>query len=279
MKELLIIKENDAYDEYGAQLLDGALGSLVAFPKLKPYPKNDWQERSGIEADLSAPKLDKREIKIRMAVSAYKKLIGDLSNEVYNTFEFKQLERIYKLRFIQADVQKYNSSFSLVSLTLSDDFPMKGYEYSPPHSNIALNDCYTIDGIPTTAYGLNILQGTLANILKAPKIKPLMERNIRSLCGVIYDDRGNVTVKEKDVQLKCLMRADSIREFWTNRNALLHNLTKPGERTLYVKSLGQRFKFCYKSCTVSRFYATPPIWAEFTLTITFTYSSEKNKKE
>lgn len=278
-KQQLSINGNNIYERYGAQLLDGAFTSLIAFPKLKPYPKNDWQERSGIETDLSNPKLDKKEIKLSLIVKRYRKLIKELSKKVYHDFEFHKLEHTCRLRLINADVVKYNDEFKIVTLTLSNDFPLNGYQYSKPQSSINENDYFTIDDISTTAYGINILQGTLSQILKVPKIKPLMERNIKAMNGVIYDDKGSVTFKEKDVSLKCLMRADNIKEFWQNWNAFIYDLTKPYERTLYVKALDKKFSFCYKSSMVSKFYTTPYVWVEFTVVITFTYNREENNDD
>ena len=68
------------------------------------------------------------------------------------------------------------------------------------------------------------------------------------------------------------MRANTLEELWRNYDALLFDLTRPGERNLYVSALEQAFPCHYKSASVSVFYPDGKIWLEFTITLTFTHS-------
>ena len=63
MEGRLFIDGGDAYLQYGAYVVNGGWNELVAYPPLKPVESNDWQEEDGIEADLSAPVLDTREVR------------------------------------------------------------------------------------------------------------------------------------------------------------------------------------------------------------------------
>ena len=133
-------------------------------------------------------------------------------------------------------------------------------------------DDYLIDNVPTTNYGLRVLQGTLSEIMKPAAVKQNLLRNISIKTGAVYDGK-TVTFKSKDVKLYCLMRAETLDELWRNYDALLYDLTQPEERLLTVRALEQNFRFFYKQCQVSSFY--PPdnnnrAWLEFTLTLTFT---------
>ena len=66
------------------------------------------------------------------------------------------------------------------------------------------------------------------------------------------------------------MRAKNLTEFWRNYNALLFDLVRPGERSLYADSTGYEYPCYYKSCSVTEFYPTGKIWFKFDLTLVFT---------
>ena len=68
------------------------------------------------------------------------------------------------------------------------------------------------------------------------------------------------------------MRAATLAELWRNWDALLYDLVRPQERTLWVEDLGQEFPFHYKGCQVTEFYPTEKIWLKFTLTVTITHN-------
>ena len=65
----LFIDGNDAYLQYGVYVTSGGYNELVAFPPLKSVESNDWQEEDGVEADLSAPVLNTREVQVKFAFS------------------------------------------------------------------------------------------------------------------------------------------------------------------------------------------------------------------
>ena len=57
----------DAYTTWGVWV-DSGLGSLIQWPKMKAVTENVWQESDGVEADLSDPKLDSRELTLKFAM-------------------------------------------------------------------------------------------------------------------------------------------------------------------------------------------------------------------
>lgn len=65
----LYIDGDDAYKQYGVYVVKGGWNDLVAFPPLKTVPSNDWQEEDGIEADLSNPVLNTKEVQLKVAFS------------------------------------------------------------------------------------------------------------------------------------------------------------------------------------------------------------------
>lgn len=269
----LYIDGNDAYKLYGVYVVQGGWNELIAYPPLKPVDSNDWQEEDGIEADLSAPVLDTREIQLKVALAGgdnrFFALIRHLSDGAYHTFDCRYIERTYKLRLVAQPNLAVAHALGTTTLKFADDFPLLGYTYEKPASNIATYNDYTFNGRLFTDYGVRVLKGTFDEVKKTPTVKTNLLRNISTQMGALYDGK-NVTYKSKDVKINCLMRANTLDELWRNYDALLYDLTRPNERKLWVKDLGKEFPFYYKSCQVTEFYPTDKIWLQFALTVTFT---------
>lgn len=273
MSGKLFVDGKDVYKQFGIYVPDGGWTSLIAFPPLKNYEQNDWQEEDGIEVDLSEPVLNTREVSLTFAISGvfsrYNNFIEMLSDGSYHIFNCAVIGRKYKLRLVSQSNREYAVTLGCETLKFADDFPFADYTYKAPSSGMTANDAYLIDGVQTTNYGLRVLQGSFAEVLKTAAVKQNMLRNLKTKSGAIYDGE-NVFYKAKDVKLMCLMRADTLTELWCNYDALLHDLIQPEERTLTVRELEQDFPFCYKSCQVSEFYPDGRIWLKMTLTVTFT---------
>lgn len=269
------IDGNDAYLKYGVYVVSGGFNELVAYPPLKSVESNDWQEEDSVEADLSAPVLDTREVSVQFAFgglfSRFCAFIELLSDGSYHVFDFAHIQRKYTLRMTQHPNLDIVKLLGTATIKFADDFPLNEYEYIEPSSGVALSEDYLLDDMPLTKYGCRVLQGSLAEVMKTPDVKQNMLRNIKTVSGVIYDGK-KVTFKTKDVKLYCLIRADTLTELWRNYDALLHDLIQPEERLLYVGEFEHEFPFYYKSCSVSDFYPDEKIWLQFTLTLTFTGS-------
>ena len=269
----LYIDGNDAYTSYGVYVVQGGWNELIAYPPLKVVDSNDWQEEDGIEADLSSPVLNSREVQLKIAISGlysrFPALIELLSDGAYHTFECAYIQRHYKLRLVSLPNLAVAKTLGTATLKLADDFPLSGYNYAAPESSVMSCDDYTFDGVNFTDYGVRILKGTLDEVMKIPAVKLNLLRNIGTQAGAQYDGK-RVTYKSKDVKIQCLLRAATLTELWRNYDALLFDLIRPNERLLWVNDLEAEFPFCYKSCQVTEFYPDGKIWIQFTLTVTFT---------
>ena len=274
MEGRLTIDGNDAFAQWGVYTVQGGWNDLMAFPPLKAVNSNDWQEEDGIEADLSAPRLNTMECSVKLAyckgADRVADLIALLSKGAYHDFSIKSLDRECTLRMTQVTAMTADGGdFGTVSVKLADDFPLDGYKYVKPESGIPTAEDYFLDGVPLSDYGVRVLQGGLAELLKPPAVKLNLLRNLPHLAGAEYDG-GRVTFKSKDIKLPCLMRAESMTEMWRNRDALLYDLVRPGERILAVDALGQEFPCHYKQCSVSEFFPDGRPWLRFSLTLTLT---------
>lgn len=271
----LYIDGNDAYLQWGVYVVVGGWNEAIAYAPLKTVEFNDWQEEDGIEADLSDPKLNTKEISLNFAYaglySRFIEFVNLLADGAYHEFNCVHIRRQFTLRMTQMPNLDHAATLSFVSIKFSNDFPLKGYAYREPSSSVVRAEDYLIDGVPFTDYGCRILKGSLSEVMKSAAVKPNLLRNIATQPGAIYDG-AVVTFKSKDVKLNCLMRADTLDELWRNYDALLFDLIRPDERLLEVSELEQTFPCFYKSASVSEFYPDDKIWLAFTLTLTFTHS-------
>lgn len=271
----LYIDGHDAYKQWGVYVVSGGWNDAIAYAPLKSVEYNDWQEEDGIEADLSDPKLNTKEISLNFAYagvySRFIEFITLLSDRAYHEFDCSYIHRRFTLRMTQMPSLDHAVTLGFVTIKFCNDFPLKDYKYQAPSSSVMRVEDYLIDGLPFTDYGCRILHGSLSEVMKAASVKQNLLRNIASLPGAIYDGEV-VTFKSKDVKLECLMRAETLDELWRNYDALLFDLIRPDERLLEVAELEQTFPCFYKSASVSEFYPDEKIWLKFTLTLTFTHS-------
>lgn len=271
----LYIDGHDVQIRFGLSLLKGGHNELVAFPPMKAVEANDWQEYDGIEPDLSEPMLDTKSLSVRFGVRRDMQGLGAfvqyLSDGAYHDFYFGLMKRHYKLRLVSHSDLSWIPKLGFATFKFADDFPNTSSwsEIMQEPGCSATKGEYSLDGRSLTAYGVRILKGTLAAVDKTPEVKQNLLRSIKTVPGVEYDQK-RVTYKSKDVQLKCLMRADTVEDFWRKHDALLYDLILPGERRLYVRARDREYSCYYKSCKTVEFIPVGRIWWKFTLTLVFT---------
>jgi len=269
----LYIDGKDAYSLYSVSVLDGGFNELIAYPPLKSVDSNDWAEDDGIEPDLSNPVLDSQELSIRFASTGkdarFGAFINLLSDLAYHNFDFKQIGKIYRLRLESQSALSQVSTAKTFTLKFVNDFPLNGYTYQKPGTNIVSPLGYELDDRSLSDYGITVLGGTEVEILKSPAVKKNLLVNINSRNGAIYDGEY-VTFQTKDVNLNLLMRANTIDELWKNYDAFLYDLIRPGERRLYVDPIGYEYPCFYKSCSVTDFSLVGRLWLQFNITLEFT---------
>jgi len=272
MNGKLFIDGQDIYSLYGVFITEGGYNELVAFPPLKKINANDWAEEDGIEPDLSSPVLDSREISIKFAYHGTDSRFGDFvelfTDMAYHDLEIKEIGKTYRLRLVSQPNLSLANMLGLFTLRFADDFPLEDYTYQEPHSKIDSPRGYELDERSFADYGIFVLQGSEADVIKSPAVKKNLLQNIESKKGAFYDGEY-VVFQTKEVKLNCLMRAANLSEFWRNYNAFLYDLTRPEERRLYVDATGYEYPCYYKSCTVNKFTPTDKIWFQFTITLVF----------
>ncbi len=267
----LYIDGGDAYEQFGVFITEGSYPSLLQYPAMKPVGGNDWAEEDGIEADLMHPALDTRNIDLLLGCDRperYGHFLDLLSDGAFHRFDFRELGRTYNLRLLSQPELALRPDISSLSLQFADDFPVPSHDVAGPVYTDATSE-YDLDDTDLAQYGISILEGSENQILKTPAVKSNLLRTWEGQPGALYDGE-RVVFATKDVALECLMRADTLAEFWQNYDSFLRELSKPGERLFYTDRTGYYYPCYYKSCGTKMFTVGDKVRFQFTLTLTFT---------
>ena len=286
MKGQLFIDSLDAYSEFGIIVAKGSYKNLLNLPATKEPDKNDWSEEDGAEFDLSFLALDTVDVSIELAFRndiGLGSLMVILSDMGYHDFQFTELGRTYRLRLSSQGSYEIYTGLETAKFTFINDFPREAeYEYLEPVNSIPMPKGYEIDDKDLSDYGVTILEGSNAEILKSPAVKKNLLQDFKRQDGAIYDGEV-VKFQTKEVNLKCLMRTPDIEAFWRNRDALLYDLTKlslkvdeegyeysDAERIFYCEDFFESYPCYYKSCQTNNILFNNGVWWEFTLKLVFT---------
>lgn len=282
MRGSLLIDSVDIWNVYGAFVKKGGYNGLLSFPPLKEVAFNDWQEYDGIEPDLSNIQIDRHEFTIEFYISGdhvdVTAFISLIKSRQYHLFEMRSIAMTKRLRMMSCSNVSYGPRLSSVSVKVCDDTPLSGFEFkglSPtPVPSIS---SYKLDGVNLSSYGIRVLKGSLQSVLKSADFKQPLIRSVSTLSGVIVDEEAKVVEGSKEIQLECLLRAESFASAWNNLDSFLYHLTKlnednlpteEGKRDLYVGAIGRVVHCYYKSCNVDAFFPdNGNVWVGFKLTM------------
>ena len=286
----MTIDGHDAYTTWGVRLLAGSLGSVVCWPPLKEasVPVNRWQEETGLDADLSAPRLDTRKVTLNLAVDSgyngWRRFVTAVSGRGERTVVFNALGRSFRLRPLQWGRYDYGAELGFVTVTMADDHPLDNYTYIMPIvaengdfpyqlpfvlGGTLADGEYAMDGRPLNRYGVHLLDGTLDGIWSAGEARQPLVRNLPHVDGVsaysVLDTRYNAPT----MVLTALLRADNAADMWARWYALLYDLVRPGYRTLGGIAGEEERRFYYRGCSVLEFAIDDlsGAWIKFNITV------------
>lgn len=275
----------DLYDTYGLIIADGGYESLISYPALKAVPFNDWPEENGLEVDLSTPVLDTKTVSIPFISYDYYKLrnfYNVLREGGYLTFNFLEIAYysvMLRLTGQQGLILGEGTQQWRFNLTFSDDFPLRSYTYQSPNNSVTPTDYnYKLDANYFSQYGIIILQGSNAELLKMPGIKQKLIRKYSDQPGILNGSINQYTIdnqdprtQSKEVTLNLLITASTLTLFWRNYKSFLYDLKRPGIRYLNTSPVLPFLQECfYKRSTVHRFlFDGGRVWCHFSLTLEF----------
>lgn len=261
----MIIDNKNIQTTYNATLLQGGLKSLLIYPKLKTPAKNDWAEYDGVEVDLEAPKLDRKDIVLSILCneSSVDAFISFLALKTYRIYQFLEINKSFKLRFTGISEVKMIQGKCFFKIKLSDDFPLLNYTYETP--NLTAQDYgFTLDGVNLKKYGIIPLQGTKESLSNVAEVKPKLQIKSKALNGVKVAEQVS-KIKEYTATINLFIKQNTVN-FFKGYNAFLHDLTKSNERILIA--FGKSYKCYYKSARIEDFIVTNnEVWCKFSVNV------------
>ena len=274
MKGKLFIDGQDAFAEYGIFVEQYGLKELIAMPSFKKIDSTEWDEYDGEEYDLTNPVLDAHTLTLPfyvMDVFAVGDLFEVLSNKAYHIFDFKELGRTYKLRLANNSQLSRKIKIGNMTLTFIQDEASSPVKEPINTAPAGFNqEGYMLDGIDFSRFGIYVLHGTDENVMKAPQVRENVKQSDPAKHGTVYDD-FSVKYKAKQAQLKLLIHANDIENFWARYDSFFSQLLKPDIHVLYTPSNYQEYDCFYKKTNIVKFdiLRSGKIWCEFNVTLQF----------
>lgn len=291
LENRLIIDNDDAFSIYGLVLKNNGLAPLIGWPQFKKVSTNNWYEEEGIEADLTSPVLDGRQVQLQFNAmhdttpSDLSHIFSMLKEQVYHTFKIPTIGVSYTLRYVSNSSVNVNSCFDGLTITLAEDSRTKPtiggnvtldfgnnhtttFTIAIPEDESVFHSGYSIDGYDMARFGMMITKGTLDQMHKFDKVKEGKKTSSNYVPGVQYDGSGTVYTQHDDVTLKMHIRTSSVVAFWQRWYALFATLMASGEHTL--EGAGRKYKCYYKSMKVDKLYplSNGGVWCDFSFTMT-----------
>lgn len=275
MRGDFLIDGQSAYNSFGIFALQGGMAELMSVPSFKNIEITDWLDEDGIEADLSAPVLDKHSMNLSFGfddMASLPSFFSLLGGDHVHTFSFPDISRTKSLRMTSNG--RLASFINAGSLTLSfteDTVTIPETSPYPLGSTRVTQRGFKLDGTDLSQYGCWVLDGSIQNWRRSPSVKENLVISSRSLAGQTYYAQADGTrYKSRDLSLNILINARNTTEFNACFNSLLYDLTQAGERSLRLGIYSGDNGCFYKSCRCKRLEAckSGTIWCELTLTLT-----------
>lgn len=275
----LYIDGEDAFDTFGAALLEGAYASLLTMPSFKRVYCNEWDEYDGVEPELSAPVLNSRTLTLPMYItdaSRAASLVEHLRDNTHHSFKVPELnDRAWTLRMTANDdfVTTSEDGFAKIAISFSEDTPAVPTDKT---ASIAVDNivqaAYWIDGVNLNELGCLVLKGTEGSVRKAARIRTPLSYDSVNNSGVLYDER-KMHYGAKEIVIKCFIHAD-IEQFLARYDTLFYKLMQPGERDFRCSnsSMAVEWMCYYKNSSINRLFVSNngDVWCEFVITLAIT---------
>lgn len=273
MKGLWFIDNIDIYKEFGVGIEKGGYNDLFRVPSFKSPEANEWHENDGIEIDLEAPKLQNKQVSIRFATAQHdlvNNFIAMLSEPGYRNLYIPSLGKTWQLRLASEANNQMWKGGQRHEFIFFDDNPRRFIRNNQPagHGMRLQPSFYSIDGIRLDQYGI-VTEKSRSDLFKMPVIRPNLESDISVIDGkIVHTETANM--RPKNVALKLCFYCSDMQTFWQNYSAFFYQMTKPGQRTFYIKEAEEEIP-CYYMGTSDFQYTREgeKVILKFTLNLTF----------
>jgi len=283
MRGDLLIDNTDVYTTYGVGLQEGSLCDLLSMPSFKSSSVyiDNWQEYDGVEVSLSHAVLDVRQVTLTFYCTMASRIggfIGMLTTQSSHTVQYVPLGRSYTMRMVSISAIRKVRRLGIFSVTFAEvgtmQFPTVRQSPYPVSVSAVKASGYWLHGIDIARYGVSVLQGTDASVLKPADVKGALERSVSNVAGHIYDTNAPVRHTTKEVVLNLLIYAEK-SDFWQRYDTFMSTLashhSEVGGNIFSVVKYGRDYGFYYKKATAKEVVClNGKIWCKMELSIVLT---------
>lgn len=97
-----------------------------------------------------------------------------------------------------------------------------------------------------SAYHCAIKRGSYLEIMSPPVPRKRLEHDFIDANGTAVDTTSTLTYEPKRYNIKVLITGVNYADYWTNYNALLTAINKPGTFTIYIRDIGITVTLLYE---------------------------------
>lgn len=272
----------DIYNNFGIYITYQSFNDLLSMPKFKNIETNDWAEYDGVEVLEDTLQLDIKDVTLNFATtkgySYLQNFINYMKINKYYIWNFANINRIFKLRYVDCSSITNVGDLYLFTCKFSDDFPFyDGFTETPASINNLLNENFKLNNFLFSQFDIIPIKKQEGHYLEIKDFKERLLRNIPTQQGVIYDYyydpqfQQAYANKSKELKLDLLMRS-TLSDLWTNYKCFFHLLTKQlsieNNETRTMTLNGKTFSCYYIDSNVNNFYAKGmKSWLDFSVRV------------
>jgi hypothetical protein len=232
-----IIDNKNVYAAYGAFIVKGGYDELLLFPPLKKPEMVDWPDENGIDVDLTAPRLEAREVQIPFVLGSEdpSSFVSFLERAGYRVVYIPILGEIFPLRYVSASSLALYKGLSSITIRMAQD------DYPDPTDNLPATPLvpstgYLLDNEPVEHYGL-MISGKEERLMPAAMKKSLsFTAKDWNVPGGQFYDTGAPRKSSREMVFNCRFKLETADDFRRARWSLLHTLLQPGGHTISIGS-------------------------------------------
>lgn len=250
------IDDVDIQATYGMVLGGESLPELMKLPAMKSPAKVDYPDVDGTQADLTAPTLLSRNLKLTFYDVGGKDpadFITFLMREMRHTIDVDIVNGvplwITTFRMVgNPELSMYQNKGKIVIEVVDYDSFLYGYVYSMPHLT-AKSYGFTLSGADLSLYGIvPVGSANVQEINKAHGVKAPLEWSNSLIDGSKFDRLAVPRKKNRDVKLT--LWGSWARNEMNAWKAFLYDLTRPGYRS--ISGAGKLMSGWYKSSNIEQ---------------------------
>lgn len=235
-----IIDGTDIYT-LGTFIERGGSDDFLSFPDRREPDQVDWPDEDGLDVDLTDCYFDAKPVKVNYVIISDDETTFKNNLNSFETLHFapglrqiyvKEFNKTFSLRFVgfsnyehKGGLYRKAKKIGKISVNYSMDDPLQIFTcaINAPISTRASLAQITINNYDLSRFGI-VVQDIYSSALRPHSAKSVLEIKTGNRNGIIADTSVQPRKESREIEIACVMLAESYSEFITNYTALFNNL-------------------------------------------------------